>query len=133
MRLVVDTNVFVSATFKRISWPASVVRWIARHGGLLKSLVTEQELVDVLQRPRLMAKADPDLTADLRRLLAVAELITISEPVVACRDPKDDKFLELAVNGSADIIISGDTDLLTLNRFRGIPILDAATFSRLHV
>jgi len=133
MRLVVDTNVFVSATFKRISWLASVVRWIARHGGLLKSLVTEQELVDVLQRPRLMAKADPDLTADLRRLLAVAELITISEPVVACRDPKDDKFLELAVNGSADIIISGDTDLLTLNRFRGIPILDAATFSRLHV
>ena len=43
-------------------------------------------------------------------------------------DPKDDKFLELAVNGHADLIISGDADLLALNPFRGIPIVTPADF-----
>jgi predicted nucleic acid-binding protein len=45
-----------------------------------------------------------------------------------CRDPDDDKFLELAVNGRADVIISGDADLLVLDTFRGIPIITAAAF-----
>lgn len=60
--------------------------------------------------------------------MASAELVAIAEPVVACRDPTDDKFLELAVNGHADLIVSGDADLLVLNPFRGIPILSAAAF-----
>ena len=45
--------------------------------------------------------------------------MTITERVAACRDPKDDKFLELAVNGRADLIVSGDADLLVLDTFRG--------------
>ncbi len=60
--------------------------------------------------------------------MAAAEAVTIIEPIVACRDPTDDKFLELAVNGQADFIVSGDADLLVLNPFRGIPILSPATF-----
>ena len=47
----------------------------------------------------------------------------IGEKVRACRDPKDYKFLELAVNGEADCIVSGDDDLLSLDPFRGIQIL----------
>jgi predicted nucleic acid-binding protein len=47
---------------------------------------------------------------------------------VACRDPTDDKFLELAVSGNADLILSGDKDLLTLHPFRGIPIVTPAAF-----
>ncbi|HEY3848734.1 MAG TPA: putative toxin-antitoxin system toxin component, PIN family, partial [Acetobacteraceae bacterium] len=47
---------------------------------------------------------------------------------VACRDPTDDKFLELAVSGKADLILSGDKDLLTLHPFRSIPIVAPATF-----
>ena len=50
MRLVVDTNVFVSAILKQNSLPFSVVRWIERSGGLLKSVASEQELLAVLQR-----------------------------------------------------------------------------------
>jgi uncharacterized protein len=57
-------------------------------------------------------------------------LVTITESVTECRDPKDDKFLELAVNGAADVIISGDLDLLTLGSFRGIPIITVADFCR---
>jgi uncharacterized protein len=60
--------------------------------------------------------------------MAVAELVTITERIVACRDATDDKFLELAVNGKADVIVSGDADLLVLNPFRDIPIVMPATF-----
>jgi putative PIN family toxin of toxin-antitoxin system len=62
----------------------------------------------------------------LEDVLAAAELVPITERIAACRDPKDDKFLELAVNGHADLIVSGDADLLALNPFRGIPIITPA-------
>jgi len=54
--------------------------------------------------------------------------VLIAERIRACRDPTDDMFLELAVNGTADAIVSGDPDLLTLHPFRGIPILAPAAF-----
>lgn len=60
--------------------------------------------------------------------MASAELVTITESIAACRDATDDKFLELAVSGHADCILSGDADLLVLNPFRGIPIINPATF-----
>jgi uncharacterized protein len=133
MRLVVDTNIFVSAALKEASWPAETIRWIAMYGGLLKSAITEQELLAVLQRPRIAPKIEPGFFDRLRRMLAAADLVTIAEHVAACRDPDDDKFLELAVNGKADVIISGDADLLTLDTFRGIPIITAAAFARARV
>ena len=64
----------------------------------------------------------------LRKVLIAAELVTITERIAACRDPTDDKFLELAVNGRADLIVSGDGDLLALNPFRQIPIVTPAAF-----
>jgi uncharacterized protein len=70
----------------------------------------------------------PETQAWLRKLMAVAELVTITERITACRDPTDDKFLELAVNGRADLIVSGDGDLLALNPFRNIAIVTPAAF-----
>ena len=58
----------------------------------------------------------------------MAELVTITERVAVCRDPTDDKFLELAINGRADMIVTGDLDLLVLDRFRGIPIVTPRDF-----
>jgi putative PIN family toxin of toxin-antitoxin system len=133
MRGVVDTNVFVSAALKESSWPAIAVRWIDKYGILLKSLSTEQEVMQVLQRPRFAPKILPLFTDNLSRMFAAAELVTITERVAVCRDPKDDKFLELALNGRADLIISGDADLLVLDQFRNIPIIDPATFGRSQV
>ncbi len=128
MKIVVDTNVFVSAAFKKNSWPASVVRWIDRHGGFLKSTATEAQLIEVLQRPYIARKTPAGYLEGVRRILIAAEDVTISERIAACRDPTDDKFLELAVNGQADMIVTGDLDLLVLNPFRGIPIIDPAAF-----
>ncbi len=97
MRVVVDTNVFVSAALKESSWPGTVVRWIDRHGGLLKSTVTEAQVIEVLRRPYFATKLPAAYLDQLRRIFALAELVTIVERIAACRDPMDDRFLELAV------------------------------------
>jgi putative PIN family toxin of toxin-antitoxin system len=128
MRLVVDTNVFVSAALKEMSWPGRVVGWVDKFDGLLKTPVTEKEIFEVLKRPRLADDIVRLFTTRLRRIFDAAELVAITEHVTGCRDPKDDKFLELAVNGRADLIVSGDNDLLALDTFRGIPIITPAAF-----
>jgi uncharacterized protein len=128
MRVVLDTNVFVSAALKQKSMPGMAALVVERRRGLLKSHVTEQQLFEVLARPYFESLIDPDARGWLNELLAAAELVTITERIAACRDPTDDKFLELAVNGHADLIVSGDGDLLALNPFRQIPIVTPAAF-----
>jgi putative PIN family toxin of toxin-antitoxin system len=95
---------------------------------LLKSAAREHEILSVLSRPQIAAVTIPTLCDELAKLLASAELVAITERITACRDQHDDKFLELAVNGHADLIVSGDADLLALNPFRAIPILTPAAF-----
>lgn len=56
------------------------------------------------------------------------ETVEIIQSFSVCRDPKDDKFLELAVNGNADYIVTGDRDLLVLNPFQNIAILSVSEF-----
>lgn len=128
MRVVVDTNVFVSAALSAKSSPALAVYLVERRGTLLKSTATEQELLQVVGRPHLASLIAPSFLLWLSRVLAAAEFVTITERVTECRDPKDNKFLELAVNGRADVIVSGDDDLLALNPFREIPIVKPAVF-----
>ena len=63
-------------------------------------------------------------------LVRNSDLIEITESVQACRDPDDDRILELAINGTAEYIITGDSDLLVMNPFRGVEILTPAGFLR---
>jgi len=128
MRVVLDTNVLVSAALKRHSTPGATAHIIERHHRPLKSEVTEQQLFEVVARPYLATAIPSDTLAWLWKLMTAAELVTITERIAVCRDPTDDKFLELAVNGHADLIVSGDGDLLALDPFRGIPIVSPATF-----
>ena len=90
MRVVVDTNVFISAAPKESSWPGAVIRWLYRFGGLRKTAVTEQEVFEVLQRPRIAEDVVPLHAVRLRRIFAAAELVTLTECVTGFRDPKDD-------------------------------------------
>jgi putative PIN family toxin of toxin-antitoxin system len=71
---------------------------------------------------------DGDIRSFLAALTREAEWIDVDTRITACRDPKDDKFLELAVSGRATHIISGDADLLAVNPFRGIVILSPRFF-----
>jgi hypothetical protein len=70
--------------------------------------------------------------AFLSDLLEVVERVGITESIADCRDPKDNKFLELAVSGQADYILSSDKDLLVLQPFRGILIMTPADFLAEH-
>lgn len=128
MRVVVDTNIFISAAIKAQSIPNIALYRAAQRGVLLRSHVTEAELMAVIDRPYLARLISLDARNRLLQLMAMAEMVTITERFAACRDPKDDKFLELAVNGRADLILTGDNDLLVLNPFRDIPIVTPATF-----
>ena len=130
MRLVIDTNVFVSAALKDASIPALAVRLAAERGRLLRSVATERQLLEVLDRSHLARLIAPATRTWLRALLDLSELVPITERVTACRDPTDDRFLERAVNGRADVLVTGDPDLLVLHPFRAIPILSPAAFVR---
>ena len=128
-RVVLDTNALVSRLLSRRSVPGQAVDAAMTHHGVLASEATLMELAEVLGR----AKFDPYLTIGerqdfLRQFDRIAERIEILRPIRACRDPKDDKFLELAVEGAADMIVTGDNDLLALHPFQGISILTPARF-----
>lgn len=129
MRVVVDTNVLVSTALDPGSVPGRVVAAVVTRGRLLVSDATLRELERVLQRPRLDKFSRlADRLSLLAQVTGVGELVAVQESVTACRDPKDDKFLEVAVNGSATHLVTGDLDLLALHPFRGIPILTPADF-----
>jgi putative PIN family toxin of toxin-antitoxin system len=131
VRAVVVTNVLVSACLKADSSPRYVIRWIERRGIFLKSHATETEFRLTLGSPKL-AKLIRDLAfvEHLTALMRAAELAPVVGDPRACRDRDDDKFLELAVLGHADVMVSGDADLLALDPFRGIPIVNPASFDR---
>jgi putative PIN family toxin of toxin-antitoxin system len=123
-RIVADTNCLVSRLLLPESVPAKAVRKAVDEGQLLISDATLDELADVLSRPKFDRYVSLEDRQEFIRVLGrVVERVAITSPVKACRDPKDDKFLEVAVSGDADIIVTGDRDLLELHPFRGIEII----------
>ena len=129
MRVVVDTNVLVSAILFRSSQPAIVLRRVLQRETLLTSQAIFEEWHEVLSRPKFDRYVVEALRTEfLETILNDAVWVEIQESVIACRDPKDDKFLALAVNGQADFIVTGDRDLLVLNPFRGIAIVQPEEF-----
>ena len=131
MRVVFDTNVLVSRLLaSRESPPAQAVRLVMEGTNVhLFSEATFQELGEVLSR----AKFDPYLPRE-KRLHFLSEMRELSEFVIihrtfsVCRDPRDDKFLNLAVCGNADYLVTGDEDLLALHPFEDVSILSPASF-----
>lgn len=128
-RVVVDTNALVSRLLVPDSTPARAVRRAVNQAELLVSSATLDELVDVLTRP----KFDRYLTTAERqrfvRLIGrIATLVQVVHSTHACRDPRDDKFLDLALSGSARVIITGGQDMLALHPFRGISIVSPAAY-----
>jgi len=128
-RVVVDTNVLVSRLLVAESIPAHAVSKVRRDGRLLVSEATMNELADVLARPKLDAYLSlADRKQFVRQLGRIAEFVPIIQVVRECRDPRDDKFLEVALNGQADAIITGDGDLLRMHPWRGIAILSPGQY-----
>jgi putative PIN family toxin of toxin-antitoxin system len=128
-RFVFDTNVVVSALLMKKSVARDALDKARTAGDILLSIDVIEELHDVLSRPAFDRYVDEeDRLKFLSLLVKEATLVEIAENIKECRDPKDDKFLELAVNGNATLIVSGDKDLQVLNPFRNIPILSPREF-----
>jgi uncharacterized protein len=130
-RIVVDSSALIRRLLFPACAPGLAVRKIVECAQLLVSEPSLIELADVLSR----AKFDPYVSHAERRqflrlLLGVAEMVPSTYRIQACRDPKDDMVLELAINGRADLLVTRDKNLLVLNPFRNIPIITPASYLR---
>ena len=126
---VFDTNVLVSALIFEQSRPGQAFRRALQMGQILLSLPVLEEVSEVMSRKKFERYVTAEEREEfLEALVGRARFIDPTEQIRVCRDPKDDKFLELAVSGGASCIISGDDDLLALSSFRGIEILRVDDF-----
>jgi len=129
---VFDTNAFISAALLIGSVNAKALDKAFKTGKVVVSVVSFAEFTEVLFR-----KKFDKYFSDERRLQVIQKLeldtfmVDVNININACRNPKDNKFLELAVTAGASCIISGDQDLLILNPFNNIPILSAADFLKI--
>ncbi len=128
MRLIFDCNVLVRALLDDSSFSGQALEK-AESSTLLISIPVLAETIEVITRP----KFDRYISIGVRKLfLEEYELrslkIEIIKQIKACRDPNDDKYLELALNGNADYIITNDPDLLILHPFEKIPIITPKEF-----
>ena len=129
IKFVVDTNVLISQLLWPQSSPGKAFYKALSLGSLLMSKDVLNELVDVL----FCKKFDPYISFEERKqfiqfLSLNVEDIQTTIPLKVCRDPKDDKFLSLAVLGQANFILTGDKDLLELDVFHGVRIIESSVF-----
>jgi putative PIN family toxin of toxin-antitoxin system len=130
--LVLDTNIIVSAILSKTGKARQALDKAQDISQVLMSTSVLAEIETVLLRP----KFDKYISQLERRFfltnfLKTVEFIAETEVVTVCRDPQDDKILNLALSGQAEYIISGDQDLLVLNPFRDIRIITIDTFLKI--
>ena len=128
-RVVFDTNGLISAALRELGKPRKTLNWVSRSGVLLFSEETFQELERTLYKPRLLRLLEEyQRRAFLDWMRMRGNFIEVMETVRACSDPDDDKFLELALSGLADYIVTGNIKDFPPSPFEGIPIIRPAVF-----
>ena len=129
MNVVIDTNVLVSFLLFNQSAPGKAVQLALDKHQLLLSQETINELSVVLSRKKFDKYVSQELRTEfITTLSEVAEFVNIERTITVCRDEKDNKFLDIAANGNAEFLITGDNDLLVLNPFEGTRILTPSEF-----
>jgi len=127
MRVVLDTNIFISALLGGILG-VIVDKWKAGKFTLIITDAIAREYLDVINRSKFNFSED-EIIATTHYLLQSAEFITPQEEItVIVMDPTDNKFLEAAVTGKVNFIVSGDSHLLELKVYQGIAIVTAREF-----
>jgi uncharacterized protein len=131
-RIVLDTNIVVSRALVPDSVPGQVVSKALAEGIVLASAATIRELEEVIARSKFDRIAPRWKRTEAIRLYCLElTLCEVVDGVKDCRDPKDNMLLELALSGHADLIVTGDKDLLCLHPWRGIAILSPADYLHL--
>lgn len=124
LKLVVDTNVLISAALSSQGAPAQLMRRVLGQHILVFSQATFDELHTRIYRP----KFDRYITLEQRQRLlhdfnACAHWVDLAPYPVYCRDPDDDKFIATALQAQADWLVSGDRDLLEAKPLAGLRIV----------
>ena len=129
MRVVIDTNVWVSRLLLASSIAARAVDRALQNHEAVVSEASVEELADVLSRRKFDKYVSlEDRQEFLRRVLQVATVVPVLSVVTDCRDPKDNDLLALALDSGSECIISGDSDLITLSPWRDIVIVPPRVF-----
>jgi putative PIN family toxin of toxin-antitoxin system len=135
IRAVLDTNLLVSYLITHRPPIATLIdEYLAREDfALLTAPALLEELERVLRYPRLQRYYDDETrTRFVALIAALSEIVELPETVPRiCRDPDDDQVIACAVAGRADVIVSGDQDLLVLKQVGDVPILSASQFLKL--
>ena len=121
--IVIDTNVLISSALSTKGVPAQIVRYSILHSKIIFSEETFEEFSTRLWRP----KFDRYISREKRKSILlvfnnIAERVKISGTLNLCRDPDDNKFLEVAIKANATLLVSGDRDLTDMKNIEGIPI-----------
>jgi uncharacterized protein len=126
---VLDTNVLISAFLFQNSLPARAFKQAVETGIILRSTETFEEFTISFLRNKFAPYLSFHERIELINAYKQISLpIKVTVPVTICRDPKDNKFLELAFAVNASCIITGDKDLLVLHPFMNIGIFSPADF-----
>ena len=134
MRVVLDANIFASALMRPRGPPGQILALLLREHAfeLVLSPAILEEVARVLHYPRVrkrIAATDEELDLWLASLDIIAVPVEGSLEVKAvAADPEDDKYLAAAVEGMAELVVSGDDHLLALGAYEGIRILAARNF-----
>jgi len=128
MRIVLDTNIFISAFFWGGNPRKILTRIIDGNDTLFVCGEILQEVFSVMSRPKFGVNSR-QVVHFIDSIEEIASRVVISGTIRGvCRDSDDDKILECAVAGNVDFIISGDNDLLSLREFQKIPIITASEY-----
>jgi hypothetical protein len=128
VKIVIDTNVWISFLIGKIL--GNLKNYILDEK--IRVITSEEqieELVSVLRRPKFKEYfTESDIEELLFLVYKTCQFVEIKENVNDCRDKRDNFILEIAINGEADYIITGDQDLMVLNPYRGTRILSFHDF-----
>lgn len=128
-RVVIDTNVFISALLNPEGTPRKVINVAINQFKIIQSENTYQELETRIGKKKFDKYLEANDRIDfLRSIKNKAIVVDVNHKTRICSDPDDNKFLELVVSGKAIYIITGDNDLLTLNSYQEIQIITPADF-----
>jgi len=133
VRIVVDTNVIVSALLSPGSVPGKVMEaWDSSNYSLMISEPLLAEYLLVLERPRLQTKhhkSSAEIHALIHRFRTEGRMVQTDRKLRVVRaDPDDDIIVATAVAGNADFIVSGDRHLLEIGEHAGIRIIPPGVF-----
>ena len=127
-RIIIDTNLWISFLITKNFTKLDEIIF-SRHGILIFSQELLNEFLEVAKRPKFRRFfSSSDIEEILETIEEYAEYVKVETKIEICRDPKDNFLLSLSVDGNADFLLTGDKDLLDLNKFGDTTIITISDF-----